>query len=37
MLLLFTKEGLESMAVETAQNIIEFFEDRVEQTKVVKL
>ena len=33
----FTKEGLESMAVETAQNIIDFFEDRVEQTKVVKL
>ena len=33
----FTKEGLESMAVETAQNIIDFFEDRVEQDKVVKL
>jgi len=33
----FTKEGLESMAVETAQNIIDFFEDRVEQAKVVKL
>ncbi|MDA9679368.1 hydroxyacid dehydrogenase, partial [Candidatus Pelagibacter sp.] len=33
----FTKEGLESMAVETAQNIIDFFEDRVEQTKVIKL
>jgi D-3-phosphoglycerate dehydrogenase len=33
----FTKEGLESMAVETAKNIIDFFEDRVEQAKVVKL
>ena len=33
----FTKEGLESMAVETAQNIIDFFEDKVEQAKVVKL
>ena len=33
----FTKEGLESMAIETAQNIIDFFEDRVEQAKVVKL
>ena len=33
----FTKEGLENMAIETAQNIIDFFEDRVEQAKVVKL
>ena len=33
----FTKEGLESMAVETAQNIIDFFEDRVDQAKAVKL
>ncbi len=26
----FTKEGLESMAVETAQNIIDFFENKIE-------
>ena len=33
----FTKEGLEKMSMETVQNIIDFFEDRIEQTKVVKL
>jgi len=33
----FTKEGLESMAVETAQNIIDFFENKVENIKIVKL
>ena len=33
----FTKEGLESMAVETAQNIIDFFENKIEDTKIVKL
>ncbi|MDA0765053.1 MAG: NAD(P)-dependent oxidoreductase [Proteobacteria bacterium] len=33
----FTKEGLESMAVETAQNIIDFFENKIESTKIVKL
>jgi len=33
----FTKEGLESMAVETAQNIIDFFENKTENTKIVKL
>ena len=33
----FTKEGLENMAVETAQNIIDFFENKIENTKIVKL
>ncbi|MDC1273669.1 hydroxyacid dehydrogenase, partial [Pelagibacteraceae bacterium] len=33
----FTKEGLESMAVETAQNIIDFFKNKIENTKIVKL
>ena len=33
----FTKEGLEKMSMETVQNIIDFFEGRIEQTKVVKL
>ena len=33
----FTKEGLESMAVETAQNIIDFFENKIKNTKIVKL
>jgi len=33
----FTKEGLESMAVETAQNIIDFFENKIENTKIIKL
>jgi len=32
----FTKEGLESMAIETAQNIIDFFENKIENTKIVK-
>jgi len=33
----FTKEGLESMAVETAQNIMDFFENKIKNTKIVKL
>jgi D-3-phosphoglycerate dehydrogenase len=33
----FTREGLENMAVETAQNIIDFFENKIENTKIVKL
>ena len=33
----FTKEGLEKMSLETVQNIIDFFEGRIEQTKVIKL
>ena len=33
----FTKEGLESMAVETAQNTIDFFENKIENNKIVKL
>ncbi|MDC1378562.1 hydroxyacid dehydrogenase [Pelagibacteraceae bacterium] len=32
----FTKEGLENMAIETAQNIIDFFENKIENTKIVK-
>jgi len=28
---------LESMAVETAQNIIDFFENKIENTKIIKL
>ena len=33
----FTKEGLEKMSLETVQNIIDFFEGRIEQTKIIKL
>ena len=33
----FTKEGLENMAIETAQNIIDFFEDKIDNKKIVKL
>ena len=33
----FTKEGLENMAIETAQNIIDFFENKIENTKIIKL
>jgi len=33
----FTKEGLEKMSMETVQNIIDFFEDKIELTKIVKL
>jgi len=33
----FTKEGLEKMSMETIQNIIDFFEDKIELTKIVKL
>ena len=33
----FTKEGLEKMSMETIQNIIDFFEDKIEEVKIVKL
>ena len=33
----FTKECLENMSLETVQNIIDFFEKKIENTKVVKL
>ena len=33
----FTKEGLEKMSMETVQNIIDFFEGKIEQTKIIKL
>ena len=33
----FTKECLENMSLETAQNIIDFFEGKIEKTKIVKL
>jgi len=33
----FTKEGLEKMSIETIQNIIDFFEDRIEDSKIVKI
>ena len=33
----FTKEGLEKMSMETIQNIIDFFEDKIEEAKIVKL
>ena len=33
----FTKEGLEKMSMETVQNIIDFFEDKIEEIKIVKL
>jgi len=33
----FTKEGLEGMATETAQNIIDFFENKIENVKIIKL
>ena len=33
----FTKEGLEKMSMETIQNIIDFFEGKIEQTKIIKL
>ena len=32
----FTKEGLENMAIETAQNVIDFFENKIENIKIVK-
>ena len=32
----FTKEWLESMAVETAQNIIDFFRNKVENIKILE-
>ena len=33
----FTKEGLEKMSMETVQNVIDFFKDKIEQIKIVKL
>ena len=33
----FTKECLENMSLETAQNIIDFFNGKIEKTKIVKL
>jgi len=33
----FTKEGLEKMSMETVQNIIDFFKDKIEKIKIVKL
>ena len=33
----FTKECLENMSEETVQNIIDFFEKKIEPTKIVQL
>ena len=33
----FTKEGLEKMSLETVQNIINFFEKKIDSTKIVQL
>jgi len=33
----FTKECLENMALETAQNLIDFFENKIDDTKIVKI
>ncbi len=33
----FTKECLENMSLETAQNIIGFFNEKIEKTKIIKL
>ena len=33
----FTKECLENMSLETAQNIIDFFNEKIEKTKIIKL
>ena len=33
----FTRECLENMSMETVQNIIDFFENKIENTKIVKL
>ena len=33
----FTKEGLEKMSLETVQNIIDFFEKKIDSTKIVQL
>ncbi|MDC1095733.1 NAD(P)-dependent oxidoreductase [Pelagibacteraceae bacterium] len=33
----FTREGLEKMSLETVQNIIDFFEKKIEQNKIVNL
>ena len=33
----FTKECLENMSIETVQNIIDFFENKIDSTKIVKL
>ena len=32
-----TKECLENMSLETAQNIIGFFNEKIEKTKIIKL
>ena len=33
----FTKECLENMSLETAQNVIDFFDKKLEKIKIVKL
>ena len=33
----FTEECLKRMAIETIQNIIDFFEENLEESKIVKL
>ena len=33
----FTKECLENMALETAQNLIDFFENKIDDTKIVRI
>ena len=33
----FTKECLENMSIETVTNIIDFFEKRIDKSKIVKL
>jgi D-3-phosphoglycerate dehydrogenase len=33
----FTKECLDDMSLETAQNIIDFFEEKIEDSKIIKL
>lgn len=33
----FTKECLENMGLETAQNVIDFFNGKIEKTKIIKL
>ena len=33
----FTRECLENMSMETVQNIIDFFENKIENTKIVKI
>ena len=33
----FTKECLENMALETAQNLIDFFENKIDDTKIIRI